>query len=99
MPGTAVNVAALIGCSLAGIGGARLVGSHLWLGSGPAGNAPNDWAHAVHEGDAPPSPVGQAGASRPGTPDPYGIVELDGPAGIGRSEIVELHVRRYDRPR
>lgn len=97
MPDGVVDIAMLLACSVAAVGGARLLGSRMWLGGVITTYRRDDWPYGVQEGDAPRFAVAHADALRPNPPrEAVETVEVDGipPA----PEIVELHVRGYTRP-
>jgi hypothetical protein len=95
MPDSTLYVAALIGCSVAGIGGARLVGTHVWRGGMLAPQGAKDWPHGVQEGDAPRFDVANAAALQASAVAATGFEDLDGATAVP-PELIELHVRRYD---
>jgi hypothetical protein len=53
VPDAVVYVAMLLACSLAAVGGARLLGSRMWLGGVITSYRRDDWPYDVQEPDAP----------------------------------------------
>jgi hypothetical protein len=97
MPDGVLDVAMLLACSLAAVGGGRLLGSRMWLGHVITTYRRDEWPYDASEPDAPAVAVSHAEALRP---NPRGVaavpMELDD--GLPVAEIVELYVRGYTRP-
>lgn len=96
MPETLAFAAALLGDSMAVVGGAGLVGRRMWLGVVTAGGRA-DRPRGGQEEDAPQFAVDHADALRRGVPDATGLEDIDPDSAAPTPEIVELHVRGYDR--
>lgn len=97
MPDAVVYVATLLGCSLGAIGGAWLLGTRMWLLGVVTSQGRDSWPRGVQEQDAPHFAVAHADALRPSVPDAITFEDLDTEAGLPTPELVELHVRGYDR--
>jgi hypothetical protein len=96
MPDGVVDIAMLLACSLAAVGGARLLGSRMWLGGVITTYRRDDWPYGVQE-DVPPFAVAHAGALRP-SPRSDDAVTTDIDGAPPAPEIVELHTRGYSPP-
>jgi hypothetical protein len=96
MPDGIVDIAMLLACSLAAVGGARLLGSRMWLGSVVTTYRHDDWPYGTQEPDASVFAVAHADALRPSRPaEAVTTADFDGQPAA--PEIVELHVRGYTR--
>jgi hypothetical protein len=97
MPDAVVYVGMLLCCSVAAVGGARLLGSRMWLGGIIASQGRDDWPHGIQEPDVPAFAVAHADALRRIPPDDEDLIaDIEGASP--EPEIVDLHVRSYTRP-
>jgi hypothetical protein len=97
MPDAVVYVAMVLGCSLAAVGGARLLGSRMWLGGVIADQVRDDGPPGIREADTSPVAAARTDPAQPG-PSSDVVLTDDIEAAPAAAEIVELHVRGYTRP-
>jgi hypothetical protein len=99
VPDVIVYLASVLAFSLAAVGGARLLGSRVWLGSVLEGQGSNHWPRGVQESDVPRFDLSHAAALRRERSDATTVEDLDDATSGAAAEVVEAHVHGYDHSR
>ena len=96
MPDGVVDIAMLLACSIAAVGGGRLLGSRMWLGGVITTYRRDEWPYRAQEPDVSAVAVAHAEALR-SHPRAVAAVPVELDDGLPVAEIVELYVRGYTR--